>query len=104
MFLLAAAFSVSVVKAYQHIRGPERDIKLHQEWAVRTYGFMWILVLLARMVGAAIHHTAGLPHPALTNWTVYITSAFTAPAVEGLVRLYSIAEARTSEGKSQMIH
>ena len=78
MFLLAAAFSVSVVKAYQHIRGPERDIKLHQEWAVRTYGFMWILVLLARMVGAAIHHTAGLPHPALTNWTVYITSAFTA--------------------------
>ena len=96
VFILSAAFLLSVVKTYQHIQGPAKDIELHQQWAVRSYGFMWILVLLARMIGAAIHHTAGLPHPALTNWTVYLTSALTAPAIEGLVHLYSVSEAKTS--------
>lgn len=98
MFVLSAAFTISVVKTYQHIGGPARDVKLHQDWAVRTYGFMWILVLLARMIGAVIHHTAALPHPSLTNWTVYLTSAFTAPAIEGLVHLYSVSQGRNPKG------
>ncbi len=97
VFILAAAFTLSVIKTYQHIRGPAKDVKLHQEWAVRTYGFMWILVLLARAIGSAIHHTAGLPHPALTNWTVYFTSALTAPLIEGLVHLYSTSEDSSSK-------
>jgi len=97
VFILSAAFTLSVVKTYQHINGPAKDIRLHQQWAVRTYAFMWILVLLARMIGAVIHHTAALPHPALTDWTVYITSALTGPVVEGLVHMYSAAATAGSE-------
>ena len=101
VFILSAAFTLSVVKTYQHINGPAKDIRLHQQWAVRTYAFMWILVLLARMIGAVIHHTAALPHPALTNWTVYITSALTGPVVEGLVHLYSASAAAGSEVRTE---
>jgi hypothetical protein len=83
VFQFGLSFTHSIVMTYQTIR--RKDIVQHQQWALRSYQYMLVIVLFSRGLGAILVLTKAVATEEVANVMVYLTSACMIPATEAVV-------------------
>ena len=86
VFLFGCAFIYSIWQTYHYITKPCKDVQQHQQWALRSYLYILVIVLFARGVGTAIYMTQAVPQEDVATYMIYVTSAAFVPLTEPVVK------------------
>lgn len=83
VFFFGCSFTQAIMMTYQTIR--KKDIVQHQQWALRSYQYMMVIVLFFRGLGAVLFLTKAVATEEVANVMVYFTSALLIPVTEAVV-------------------